>query len=193
MNADQKVNATNRAPFEDACCETAAWTPVEKEIWRRIELHDFEPDTPFNFTKRLARDKGWTLDEARKAIAGYRRFCFLAMVAESPVTPSETIDEVWHQHLIYTRDYWDVWCGQALGRPLHHDPTAGGAEAQRYFRRQYAKTMALHQQYFGAPDPKLWPATHVRFGRRPQYLTYDRTKSLLLSRPGAVLRRLLGR
>ena len=64
------------------------WTPAREELWRRIAGHDFEPDTPLNFTQRLARDHGWSVEQARAAIEGYRRFCFLAMVSPTPVTPT---------------------------------------------------------------------------------------------------------
>jgi hypothetical protein len=170
--------------------DSGVWTEAREALWKRIEAHDFEPDTPLNFTKRLARDRGWSLEAARFAIGGYRRFCFLAAISDAPMTPSETVDEVWHQHLIYSRDYWDIWCGQVLRAPLHHDPTPGGIQERQKFRRQYAETMALHERYFGPPDPALWPATHVRFGPRPQYRVADLDRSLILPRPGAVLRRI---
>ncbi len=166
------------------------WTPAHKQLWERIESHDFEPDSPLNFTRRLARDRDWSLGEARAAIAGYRRFCFLAAISATPATPSETVDEVWHQHLIYSRDYWNVWFGEVLGTPLHHDPTPGGPEAQQRFRRQYAQTLALHERFFGPPDPALWPATYVRFGPRQRYRTADLTRSIILPRPATMLRRL---
>lgn len=51
--------------------------------------------------------------------------CFLSVVSDTPVTPSQDVDEVWHVHLTYLRDYWDVWCGRVLQRRLHHDPTEG--------------------------------------------------------------------
>ncbi|WP_315724258.1 MULTISPECIES: hypothetical protein [unclassified Bradyrhizobium] len=168
------------------------WTPARQELWRRIAAHDFEPGTPFNFTQRLARDHGWSLDEARAAIEAYRRFCFLAMVSPTPVTPSEVVDEVWHQHLIYSRDYWTMWCGERLQSPLHHDPTPGGPDAQMTYRRQYAETLALHERFFGPPSPDLWPATHIRFAG-PRYFVADRRDWLTLPRPRAWLRRLLRR
>jgi hypothetical protein len=143
-----------RARFKiDVQSDEPVWTPARQDLWRRVEQHDFEPDTPLNFTHRLARDHGWSLEDARAAIDAYRRFCFLAIISPTPVTPSEVVDEVWHQHLIYSRDYWTIWCGKTLQTPLHHDPTPGGPEAQMVYRRQYAETLALHERVFGPPRP----------------------------------------
>jgi hypothetical protein len=169
-----------------------AWTPAEQELWRRITLHDFEPDTPLNFTRRLARDHGWSLEQARAAVDAYRCFCFLAVVSPTPVTPSEIVDEVWHQHLVYSRDYWTIWCGERLQAPLHHDPTPGGPDAQMTYRRQYAETLALHERMFGPPDPDIWPATHHRFGP-PRYRVTDRRHYFIVPKPIARLRRLFMR
>jgi hypothetical protein len=176
----------------DLQSDEPVWTPARQELWRRIEQHDFEPDTPLSFTRRLARDHGWSLDEARAAVDAYRRFCFLAVVSPTAVTPSQVVDEVWHQHLVYSRDYWKSWCGEVLQTPLHHDPTPGGPEAQMAYRRQYAETLALHERAFGPPSPELWPATHLRFAR-PRYHMTDRNRWLIIPKPVAWIRRLLGR
>lgn len=95
----------------------------------------------------------------------YRRFVFLAMTAGHPVTPSEDVDQVWHLHLAYTRDYWEILCGDVLGTPLHHGPTRGGAaEADRY-DRQYRRTLAAYTAAFDAPPPiDIWPPAEKRFG-----------------------------
>jgi hypothetical protein len=57
------------------------------------------------FHHRLARDKAWTLEFARGAVMEYRHFCFLTFSGSGVMTPSEEVDEIWHQHLTYTRDY----------------------------------------------------------------------------------------
>jgi hypothetical protein len=182
-----------QAPLKiDLRSDEPVWTPARRELWRRVEQHDFEPDTPLNFTSRLARDHGWSLDEARAAVDAYRRFCFLSIVSPTPVTPSEIVDEVWHQHLTYSRDYWMIWCGERLKVPLHHDPTPGGAEAQTIYRRQYAETLALHERVFGPPSPAVWPATHLRFGR-PRYHVTDRRRWLIMPKPIAWICRHFGR
>ena len=86
-----------------------------------------------------------------------KRFCFLAATVDHQVTPSDAIDQAWHLHLTYSRDYWERFCPAVLGRPLHHGPTAGGsAEQHRYFE-QYAATLKSYEQAFGAPPPAdLW-------------------------------------
>lgn len=164
--------------------ERVSWTPDQRDLLRRIEAHPFErADHALDFTQRLARDRGWSLGFARGAVAEYRRFCFLAMVFDTPVTPSEEVDEVWHQHLTYSRDYWEVWCGNVLRQPLHHDPTAGGPSEQGRYRMQYAETLARYETFFGPPDPRFWPATHRRFRSRPRYRIVDGDRAWTLRRP----------
>lgn len=162
------------------------WTDPQRTLWQHIQQHEFDPDQALSFTRRLARDHGWSVPFAQGAVGEYARFCFLAMVA-GPVTPSEEVDEVWHQHLTYSRDYWDVWCPR-LGQKLHHDPSRGGPSEQARFRQQYAATLAAYEAYFGPPPEAYWPATHRRFGPKPRFCLVDREAWIMLPRL-ATLRR----
>lgn len=174
---------------DDARHDTESWTEAHRELWRRIEAHPFEPDGhALGFVRRLARDRDWTLEYARGAVREYRRFCFLAATSQaSAMTPSEEVDEVWHLHLTYTRDYWDTWCGEVLGAKLHHDPTQGGPHEQVRFRSQYAETLARYEAYFGLPDARFWPASHLRFSAAgPRFRVVDRERALVIPRPAAL-------
>lgn len=165
--------------------EDTAWTDAALALWARIEAHPFErPSIALDFTRRLARQLGWSLDMARTAVGEYRRFCFLAMVSRGhPMTPSEEVDEVWHLHLTFTRDYWERWCGNALRRPLHHDPTEGGPAENARYRAQYAETLALYERYFGPPPEAFWPGTAQRFAGAPRYRQVDGARMFVLPRP----------
>ena len=174
----------------DSIPDPSPWTPSLAALRGRIEAHPFDPGILLGFTRRLARDHGWPLPFACDAVREYGRFCFLAVASPNPVTPSEEVDEVWHLHLTYSRDYWDVWCGAVLQAPLHHDPTPGGVAAQARFRAQYAETLALYEGFFGPPPEAFWPATHRRFGARPRFRVVDGDAVLTLPRPGTLLRRL---
>ena len=120
-------------------------------------------DAALPFSARLARDNGWSRRFAAKAIEEYRKFCFLAVHAGHPVTPSDEVDQVWHLHLTYSRHYWDALCRDALGMPLHHGPTRGGAAEDRKFHDWYEETLASYRRYFGEPPNDVWPAAAERF------------------------------
>lgn len=164
--------------------DPSQWTARERELWQRIAAHRFEdPTLPLDFCARLAREQGWRRDEARAAIEEYRRFCFLAMTCAHSVTPSEAVDEVWHLHLTYTRDYWEHFCAEALGAPLHHGPTRGLREDVRRHREDYALTLESYEQRFGAPPERWWPGTRERFADARRWRRVDTSRHLVLPRP----------
>ncbi len=135
-------------------------------LWQAINAYDVDAaDVALPFSRRLARDNGWSAEFTRRAIDEYKRFIYLACVSGRTVTPSEEVDGVWHMHLIYTRDYWDRFCGEILRRPIHHSPTQGGqGEADRH-RRCYRQTLELYRTEFGTEPPEaMWPNETIRFG-----------------------------
>ena len=160
------------------------WTDAQCDLWRRIAAHPFEiADHALDFLHRLARETGWTVAFARGAVEEYRRFCFLVAGSTQQITPSEEVDAVWHLHLVYTRDYWDVWCAEAIRARLHHDPTQGGPSEQRRFRAQYATTLAFYEEFFGPPPAPYWPATRHRFRTVLRFRNVDTDCVFILPRP----------
>lgn len=136
-------------------------------LWHSLaDMRIESPGASLTFTARLARDQKWSPRHAEAVMGEYRRFLFLAATGSRPVTPSHDVDEAWHLHLTYSRHYWDELCGRILGRPLHHDPTEGGAAQQTHFVDQYAATLARYEAVFGEPPrPDIWPSPAVRFAR----------------------------
>ena len=140
--------------------------PERLELWRKLDSFDLDGDAAFSFSKRLARDNGWTHPFALRVAKEYKKFLFLAATAGHPVTPSDEVDQAWHLHLVYTRSYWDELCGEILGFPLHHGPTRGGAQEGEKFGDWYARTLRSYQQAFGEEPPReVWPESRVRFGQ----------------------------
>lgn len=164
--------------------ELTDWPVEAMALWKRISAHSFEnPEDRLDLARRLAREQDWSLERARCAIEEYRRFCFLSRVAEEPLTPSREVDEVWHLHLIYTKDYWQRFCPQVLGSYLHHGPTHGGrVEGQRY-RTQYARTLVLYERWFGSPPLTFWPASRERFAELARIKRVDRSSHFIVPRP----------
>ncbi len=138
--------------------------------WVAISGYSIGPDNvALPFVERLARDNGWIRADAERVITEYKRFTYLSLVAGHEVTPSDAVDQAWHLHLTYTRDYWERFCPQVLGQPLHHGPTAGGSvERNRYFEN-YANTLKSYEQVFGEPAPAdLWPSAARRLIEDPK-------------------------
>jgi hypothetical protein len=153
-------------------------------LWRRITAHPFEnPSHDMDFVRRLAREESWCLSFARGAIEEYRRFAFLCVTETSPMTPSEEVDQVWHLHLTFSRDYWDVWCGEVLPKKLHHDPTQGGPIEQARYRNQYGATLAAYERHFGPPPAAYWPSTYRRFRNPQRFRKVDAERVFVVIRP----------
>ena len=157
---------------------------AEQELWQKLETFPFDRrDAVQDFSARLAKENGWTRRYAERVRDEYRCFLFLAMVAGHPVTPSEEVDQAWHLHLVYTRSYWQELCGKVLGRPLHHEPTAGGSDEGAKFREQYARTLASYEEKFGEAAPAdIWPGVEERFGPH-EGRWVDVTRHWVLPRP----------
>lgn len=158
-------------------------SPPCDDLWQRIAAYHIGPaDASLTFAARLARENRLSLAEAELVIEEYRRFCFLAVTAGHEVTPSDVVDQVWHLHLTYSRDYWEVFCPHVLQAELHHGPTSGGpVEAGRYYR-QYAATLAAYEVAFGeTPPTSIWPAAAKRFKLDPRGVRVNLSGIIVLS------------
>lgn len=143
---------------------------LEDPLWVALLHYSIGPEgAALSFAARLARENGWSPEEADRVIGEYKRFCFLAIRSGHPVTPSDSVDQAWHLHLAYSRDYWERFCPDVLGRPLHHGPTAGGGEQARLYYDQYAETLKSYERIFGElPPADLWPDARRRFRDDPR-------------------------
>lgn len=151
-------------------------------LWQALASMRIEPEgASLTFTKRLARENGWSHRYAAQVMDEYRRFLYLAATGTQIVTPSEQVDQAWHLHLTYTRHYWGELCARIIGKPLHHGPTAGGSVEGRKYRNLYTETLARYRATFGAEPPaEIWPPTELRFAGHYQWV--DRSRNYVLPR-----------
>lgn len=146
-------------------------------VWTKLQAFDVDGDgggSALSFARRLARENNWSVTFARRVIEEYKRFVLLARCAGHRVTPSDQVDQAWHLHLTYTRSYWDRLCGEVLGRPLHHDPTKGGASEDAKFEDWYARTLESYRRVFEAEPPAdIWPSGSERFDPELRFKRID--------------------
>ncbi len=162
------------------------------DLYRRIVEFDIDGEpAEFSFTRRLARENGWSIDFAYRVVGEYKRFLFLLVAAGHPVTPSDQVDQAWHLHLAYTKSYWERLCGEVVGQPLHHVPTVGGAEEAQKFDHWYKRTLQRYEQFFGHPPPSdIWPSPAVRFGDDLHFRRVNTRRNWVFRNPIRTRRRL---
>ena len=116
----------------------------------RFDTYTFPP----LLASRLAAEQGWTTIHTSEVLAEYRRFLHLAAFSGQSVTPSQLVDEAWHEHLTLTRDYWERLCGEVLAQPIHHEPAEGSSGDGS----AYLHTLDLYARTFGETPPlRVWP------------------------------------
>jgi len=151
----------------------------------RIEAFALDdPNSALTFSDRLARENNWSRTFARRVVGEYKRFVFLAMTAGHPVTPSGEVDQAWHLHLCYTESYWQRFCKEVLGRPLHHGPTKGGRTEHVKHVDWYERTLASYQRLFGKEPPvDIWPPVAERFRGATEVVRIDRRTHWVIPKP----------
>ncbi len=154
-------------------------------LYRRVMAFQIdEASGALRFADRLARDNGWSPGYTERVIDEYKRFLFLLATAHEPVTPSDQVDQAWHLHLTYTTSYWERLCGAVIGRPLHHNPTKGGADEARRYALNYERTLARYACVFGvAPPVDIWPPAATRFGDDLHFRRVNTRRHVVLWRP----------
>lgn len=155
------------------------------KLWREIrEFRIDDGEVTLTFADRLARENGWHRGYAQRVVEEYKRFIFMAMVADHEVTPSDPVDEAWHLHLTYTQSYWGKLCREVLGRPLHHVPTRGGSSEQSRHLQQYERTLATYREHFGCDPPAdIWPPASIRFSTPSNHVRIDRNRVWVVRKP----------
>lgn len=167
---------------------------VASELWQRLAAYEIGPSpASLTYAQRLARENDWSHAFAERVIREYKRFCYLAVTAGADVTPSDAVDQAWHLHLTYSRDYWDRFCPDVLGADLHHGPTAGSGEERTRFYHQYAETLRAYEEAFHqSPPSDIWPDARRRFLIDPKARRVNPADVVILSRSWRIIAPIAG-
>lgn len=162
-------------------------TPEQKDLY--IKISQFQLDdslAPFPFSMKLAWEYQWSENYTYRVIEEYKKFMFLAAIAEQEVSPPTAIDRVWHLHLLYTRSYWDEFCQKIIQKDLHHFPGLGGVEAGLKYYQQYCQTLELYRSCFGDPPPDIWNQPRLK-SEGALFQWVDRVQYWIIPKPSPLL------
>jgi hypothetical protein len=153
---------------------------MKRDLWLRLRAYHFENLVPLHmldhvvaalgggdastraFANKLARKLGWSSSFASRAIEEYRKFVYLGVVSDFSVTPPKVIDQVWHEHILFSRAYRE-FCRDVLQHDFDHNPELLPSDQQiERYEAQYHATLDLYRTEFNTTPP-------VAFWGTPKY------------------------
>lgn len=133
---------------------------MDHTLWGNILSFDFDyPISEYGFSTRLELENSWTTNFAKGAIIEYKKFMYLAASSDAMVSPSEIVDIVWHQHLIFSQSY-DAFC-TILGKKIAHIPSTHHKADFAKFKLAKEKTQILYAEYFGEQPKEFWEFSNM--------------------------------
>jgi hypothetical protein len=122
---------------------------------------DFIMSCPLDpIRERLVRKQILSEEIVDQAISEYRKFLVLARLGYGPLEMfSKQVDEVWHAHILFTRDYAE-FCQIAFGRFLHHQPNSSSAKKSKEQYDPASHFTTVYTKVFGSLSP-LWENVHL--------------------------------
>lgn len=130
-------------------------TEKQRALWETIRRFSFdETIEEYGFETRLAYENKWTHYVTKQAIEEYKKFMFLASISNQMVSPSEIVDIVWHQHLLFSKSYEKL--SQILGKKIEHIPSTHNPHNHSVFKLAKEHTTTLYENYFGKQNPHFW-------------------------------------
>jgi uncharacterized protein (TIGR04222 family) len=157
--------------------------PMQEIRLQVEELVLDRPEVVDTFSRRLARENGWSHQYTARVVKEYRRFLILAASADAIVAPSDAVDQAWHLHLLQTRDYLRT-CERLFGRVVEHSPSEGGPAERAKFETAYARTLGRYKAEFDEDPPnEIWPSPEQRLHTRVEFVRLDRQLHWVLAKP----------
>ena len=150
----------------------------KKELWLKLTHYHFDHLVPVHlwdviaakfggkdastkaFADKLCRKLDWDRKFALRALWEYKKYVYLGVTSDFVVTPSKVIDQVWHEHLLFSSGY-RKFCADVIQYDFDHNPELVPVDSQtEIFQAQYMETIELYKTEFGsAPPDDIWAVT----------------------------------
>lgn len=133
--------------------------PAQADLYRRLQAWSLHASQSHHPAPPLGPgEQAWSPQQTARVVEEYRRFLVLAITMSHPVYPSRAVEQLWHQHRYQSQHYWQEFCPQILGQPLHPIPKRGGEAEQQKHAAWYQQTLESYAKLFAHPAPEdIWP------------------------------------
>lgn len=128
---------------------------MNKGLWKKVEEYQLDKWTDeYGFILRIAKENKWTKNFTTQAILEYKKFMYLAATSDKMVSPSDIVDIVWHEHLVFTKSYKNFCL--ILGKTIEHIPSTHNREEYDMFKQAKEHTTLIYNQVFGEQPKEIW-------------------------------------
>lgn len=103
--------------------------------------------------QRLMKENLWDREYTERVMTEYGKFIYLTL--QAPVAPSFEVDQVWHAHMLYSKDYLGM-CRRLGKEYIHHNPVIKFNKNIGEKKDEYQDTLTLYKKYFGEPPRDIW-------------------------------------
>lgn len=87
----------------------------------------------------------------------YKRYISLLIYYPNSRRPiSAAVDEMWHTHLLFTKDY-NRFSEAVIGKFIHHCPSEGREQVENMKPRYMVNTIAEYESVYGKASSDFWP------------------------------------
>lgn len=107
--------------------------------------------------KFLIARKGFDKDYVENLEIEYKRYLAIKALNPNEYFPiSNSVDELWHAHILFTEDYRKM-SNELIGNYFNHYPTITDDEAIELEPYYFNDTLVKYEQLFGKPSEEFWP------------------------------------
>lgn len=154
-----------------------------QSLYEKVSSYQLDdPDSFLPLSERVRRENGWSTGFTERVVKEYLRFAFLCTISPVSLTPSDEVDQMWHMHILYVKEY-ELFCKNFLGKTLYHGPTRGGDKEGQKFYDWYEHTKNFYQEVFDERPPEdIWPQSEERF-RAMQVVRVDLFTHMIIKVP----------
>jgi hypothetical protein len=102
--------------------------------------------------KRLEKKLELNADLIHQCANEYKKFLYLIQSnPKTPIVPSHLVDEIWHEHILHTKQY-EKDCLEIFGNFIHHEPSENMEKGE-----DIEPTLRLYENTFQVKPPEeIW-------------------------------------
>ena len=143
---------------------TASVNPIDGRPWGEAELKQqkqaqqlLETVSALDLHCLLNAVGGPNSKRARKTVDDYKHFLVLKVMDKdwdaTKLSPTPSIDRVWHAHVLHTRLYREACAAMAPGRFIEHNPEGAAAASADARAKRRNRTLVMYVLSFGVECP----------------------------------------